>query len=210
MIKVLIADDHPIVRQGLRQILAETVDMEVSGEAVNGQEALEQVRVGGWDALVLDITMPGRSGFDILKDVKQAQPHLPVLVLSIHAEDQLAVRALRAGASGYLNKENAPDELVKAIRKVVSGGRYVSPSLAETLAFGLDTALYRPRHETLSDREFQVMQLIASGKTPMEIAEMLSLSAKTVSTYRTRLLEKLDLKTNAELMRYALDLGLIE
>lgn len=210
MIKVLIADDHPIVRQGLRQILAGITDMEVAGEAINSQEALDQVRLGGWDVLVLDITMPGRSGFDILKELKYEQPNLPVLVLSIHAEEQLAVRVLKAGASGYLTKENAPEELVKAIRKVVSGGRYISPSLAESLAFGLDTAPGRPRHETLSDREFQVMQLMASGKTLAEIAEELSLSAKTVSTYRTRLLEKLKLKTNAELMRYALDFGLTE
>lgn len=210
MIKVLIADDHPIVRQGLRQILASIPDMEVAGEAVNSQEALDQVRVGGWDVLVLDITMPDRSGFDILKQLKHEQPDLPVLMLSIHAEDQLALRALKAGASGYLTKENAPEELVKAIRKVVSGGKYISPRLAETLAFDLDTASDRPRHETLSDREFQVMQLMAAGKTLMEIAEELSLSAKTVSTYRTRLLEKLNLKSNAELMRYVLEHRLIE
>ena len=210
MIKVLIADDHPIVRQGLRQILSGTDDMVVAGEAVNGQEALEQVRAGGWDVLVLDITLPDRSGFDILKEVKREQPHLPVLVLSIHAEEQFAVRLLKAGASGYLTKENAPDELVKAIRKVMDGGKYISPGLAETLAFGLDAVSDQPRHETLSDREFQVMQLMASGKTPMEIAEVLSLSAKTVSTYRTRLLEKLNLKTNAELIRYAIEHGLIE
>jgi DNA-binding NarL/FixJ family response regulator len=210
MIKVLIADDHPIVRQGLRQILSATDDMVVAGEAVNGQEALDQVRIGGWDVLVLDITMPGRSGFDILKELKYEQPDLPVLVLSIHAEEQLAVRVLKAGASGYVTKENAPNELVRAIRKVVSGGRYISPGLAENLAFGLDAASDRPRHESLSDREFQVMQLMASGKTLMEIAEVLSLSAKTVSTYRTRLLEKLNLKTNAELMRYAIENRLIE
>jgi two-component system invasion response regulator UvrY len=211
MIKVLIADDHPIVRQGLRQILAETPDLEVAGEAVNSQEALDQVRGGGWDVLVLDITMPGRSGFDILKELKYEQPDLPVLVLSIHAEEQLAVRALKAGASGYLTKENAPKELVKAIRKVVSGGKYISPRLAETLlALDLDPASDRPRHETLSDREFQVMQLMAGGKTLTEIAEELSLSARTVSTYRTRLMEKLNLKTNAELMRYVLEHGLIE
>ncbi len=210
MIKVLIADDHPIVRQGLRQILGGTADMEVAGEAVNGQEALEQMRLGGWDVLVLDITMPGRSGFDILKELKYEQPDLPVLVLSIHAEEQLAVRVLKAGASGYLTKENAPEELVKAIRKVVGGGRYISPSLAESLAFGLDAAFERPRHESLSDREFQVMQLMAGGKTLAEIAEQLALSAKTVSTYRARLLEKLNLKTNAELMRYALENELIK
>ena len=210
MIKVLIADDHPIVRQGLRQILSETADMAVVGEAVNAQEALDQVRVGGWDVLVLDITLPDRSGFDILKELKHVQPHLPVLMLSIHAEEQFAVRVLKAGASGYLTKENAPAELVKAIRKVVSGGRYISPSLAETLAFGLDTTTDRPRHETLSDREFQVMQLMASGKTLTEIAEELSLSTKTVSTYRTRLLQKMNLETNAEIIRYAIENRLIE
>lgn len=210
MIKVLIADDHPIVRQGLRQILSETGDMEVTGEAANGQETLDQVRAGGWDVLVLDITMPDRSGFDILKELKHEQPHLPVLVLSIHAEEQLAVRVLKAGASGYLTKENAPDELVKAIRKVVSGGKYISPGLAESLAFGLNEAAGPARHETLSDREFQVMQLIANGKTLSEIAETLSLSAKTVSTYRARLLEKLNLKTNSELIRYVIENKLIE
>lgn len=210
MIKVLIADDHPIVRQGLRQILSEIPDMVVAGEAVNGQQALDQVRAGGWDVLVLDITMPDRSGLDILKELKHQQPQLPVLVLSIHAEEQFAVRLLKAGASGYLTKENAPDELVKAIRKVVDGGKYISQSLAESLAFSLDVASDRPPHETLSDREFQVMQLIASGKPLTEIAEELSLSAKTVSTYRTRLLEKMNLKTNAEIVRYAIENGLVE
>jgi two-component system invasion response regulator UvrY len=210
MIKVLIADDHPIVRQGLRQILAGIPDMAVAGEAVNAQETLDQVRAGGWDVLVLDITMPDRSGFDILKELKHEQPDLPVLVLSIHAEEQFAVRLLKAGASGYLTKENAPDELVKAIRKVVDGGKYISQNLAESLAFSLDVTSDRPRHETLSDREFQVMQLMASGKTLTEIAEELSLSPKTVSTYRTRLLEKMNLKTNAEIVRYAIENGLVE
>jgi len=210
MIKVLIADDHPIVRQGLRQILAGIADMEVAGEAVNSQETLDQVRAGGWDVLVLDITMPDRSGFDILKELKQAQPDLPVLVLTIHGEQQLAVRVLKAGASGYLTKENAPAELIKAIRQVVGGGKYISSSLAETLAFGLDEHAAQPRHETLSDREFQVMQMMASGKTLAEIAETLSLSAKTISTYRTRLLEKMNLKTNAEIIRYAIENGLTE
>jgi DNA-binding NarL/FixJ family response regulator len=158
----------------------------------------------------LDLTLPDRSGFDILKEVKHVQPHLPVLVLSIHAEEQFAVRVLKGGASGYLTKENAPAELVKAIRKVVAGGKYISRSLAETLAFGLDDASDQPRHETLSDREFQVMQLMAGGKTLAEIAEELSLSAKTVSTYRTRLLDKMSFKTNAEIIRYAIEHGLIE
>ena len=210
MIKVLIADDHPIVRQGLRQILSGIPDMEVAGEAVNAQESLDQVRAGGWDVLVLDITMPDRSGFDILKELKHEQLHLPVLVLSIHAEEQFAIRALKAGASGYLTKEKAPEELVKAIRKVVGGGRYISRNLAESMAFGLDATSERPRHEMLSDREFQVMQMMAGGKTLAEIAETLSLSAKTVSTYRTRLLEKMKLKTNAEIIRYAIENGLIE
>ena len=210
MIKVLIADDHPIVRQGLRQILSGVSDMKVAGEAVNAQETLDQVRAGEWDVLVLDITMPGRSGFDILKELKHEQPSLPVLVLSIHAEEQFAVRVLKAGASGYLTKENAPDELIKAIRKVVSGGKYISRGLAESLAFGLDTDSARPQHEALSDREFQVMRLMTAGKTLAEIAETLSLSAKTVSTYRTRLLEKLNLKTNAEIIRYAIENRLIE
>jgi DNA-binding NarL/FixJ family response regulator len=160
--------------------------------------------------LVLDITMPGRSGFDILKELKHEQPNLPVLVLSIHAEEQLAVRMLKAGASGYLTKENAPEELVKAIRKVVSGGKYVSRNLAESLAFGLDVDSTLPRHESLSDREFQVMQMMASGKTLAEIAKELSLSAKTISTYRTRLLEKMNLTTNAEIIRYAIENELIE
>ncbi len=210
MIKVLIADDHPIVRQGLRQILSEISDMKVAGEAVNAQETLDQVRAGGWDVMVLDITMPDRSGFDILKELKHEQPDLPVLMLSIHAEEQFAVRVLKAGASGYLTKENAPAELIKAIRKVVSGGKYISRDLAESLAFGLDTDSARSRHETLSDREFQVMQLMAAGKTLADIAETLSLSTKTVSTYRTRLLEKMKLKTNAEIIRYAIENGLIE
>ena len=210
MIKVLIADDPPIVRQGLRQILSEIPDMLVAGEAVNGQETLDQVRAGGWDVLVLDITMPDRSGLDILKELKHQQPHLPVLVLSIHAEEQFAVRLLKAGASGYLTKENAPDELVKAIRKVVDGGKYISRNLAESLAFSLDVDSDRPRHESLSDREFQVMQLMASGKTLTEMADELSLSAKTVSTYRSRLMEKMNLKTNAEIVRYAIENGLVE
>jgi two-component system, NarL family, invasion response regulator UvrY len=210
MIKVLIADDHPIVRQGLRQILSETADMVVAGEASDGREALAQVQAGGWDVLVLDISMPERSGLDILKELKQIQPDLPVLVLSIHAEEQLAVRLLKVGAAGYLTKENAPGELVKAIRKVLSGGRYVSPTLAESLAFDLDISSDQPRHEKLSDREFQVLQLMGEGKTLVEIAEALFLSPKSVSTYRHRLLKKLNLTNNSELIRYAIENSLIE
>ncbi len=210
MIRALIADDHAVVRQGLRQILLETTDMVVTGEAANGPEALERARAGGYDVIVLDITMPGRSGFEVLKELRLEDPALPVLVLSMHSEEQFAVRLLKAGASGYLNKESAPDELVKAIRKVVSGGRYVSPRLAEKLAFEIDSGSDKLLHETLSDREFQVMRMMASGQTVKEIAAELALSVKTISTYRARILDKMNLHTNAELIHYAIQNQLIE
>jgi two-component system invasion response regulator UvrY len=210
MIKALIADDHAVVRQGLRQILLETSDMVVTGEASNGPEALERARSGGYDVVVLDITMPGRSGFEVLKELRLEDPALPVLVLSMHSEEQFAVRLLKAGASGYLNKESAPEELVKAIRKVVSGGRYVSPRLAEKLAFEIDSGSDKLLHETLSDREFQVMRMMASGQTVKEIAAELALSVKTISTYRARILDKMNLHTNAELIHYAIQNQLIE
>jgi len=210
MINVLIADDHAVVRQGLRQILTETADMNVAGEASNGIEALDRARAESYDVMVLDITMPGRSGFDIIKELHAEMPKLPVLILSMHAEEQFAVRLLKAGASGYLNKESAPDELVKAIRKVVSGGRYVSAALAEKLAFEIDSDSDRLLHDSLSDREFQVMRMMASGKTVKEIATELLLSVKTISTYRARILEKMNLRTNAELIHYAIQNQLIE
>jgi two-component system invasion response regulator UvrY len=210
MIRVLIADDHAVVRQGLKQILGGTPEMLVAGEAINGQEVLDRVRAEAWDVVVLDISMPGRSGLDILKQLKSERPRLPVLVLSIHSEDQYAVRALKAGASGYLTKDSAPDELIKAIRKAVSGGRYVSSLLAERLAFEIGTDSKRLPHETLSDREFQVLSRIAAGKSVTEIAAELSLSAKTISTYRARLLQKMNLGTNAELMHYAMQNHLID
>jgi len=210
MIRALIADDHAVVRQGLRQILLETTDMVVTGEAANGPEALECARAGGYDVVVLDITMPGRSGFEVLKELRLEDPALPVLVLSMHSEEQFAVRLLKAGASGYLNKESAPEELVKAIRKVVSGGRYVSPRLAEKLAFEIDSGSDKLLHETLSDREFQVMRMMASGQTVKEIAAELALSVKTISTYRARILDKMNLHTNAELIHYAIQNQLIE
>ena len=210
MIRALIADDHAVVRQGLRQILLETSDMVVTGEAANGPEALERARAGGYDVIVLDITMPGRSGFEVLKELRLEDPALPVLVLSMHSEEQFAVRLLKAGASGYLNKESAPEELVKAIRKVVSGGRYVSPRLAEKLAFEIDSGSDKLLHETLSDREFQVMRMMASGQTVKEIAAELALSVKTISTYRARILDKMNLHTNAELIHYAIQNQLIE
>jgi DNA-binding NarL/FixJ family response regulator len=210
MIRVLIADDHAVVRQGLKQILGDTPEMLVAGEATNGQEALDKVRAETWDVVVLDISMPDRSGLDVLKQLRSERPNLPVLVLSMYSEDQFAVRVLKAGASGYLTKDSAADELVKAIRKVVSGGTYVSAFLAEKLAFEIGTDSNRLPHETLSDREFQVLRGIAAGKSVTQIAAELSLSVKTVSTYRTRMLEKMNLETNAELIHYAIQNHLID
>jgi DNA-binding NarL/FixJ family response regulator len=210
MIRALIADDHAVVRQGLIQILGNIPEITVAGEAINGQEVLDKVRAEAWDVVILDISMPDCSGLDILKQLKSERPKLPVLVLSMHSEDQYAVRALKAGASGYLTKDSAPDELVKAIRKVVSGGRYVGSCLAERLAFEIGADSSKLPHETLSDREFQVLRLIASGKSVTEIAAELSLSSKTVSTYRVRLLQKMNLKTNAELMHYAMQNHLVD
>ena len=204
MLRILIADDHAIVRQGLKQIVTETRDMTVAGEASNGQELLNKIREGDYDVVVLDITMPVRNGMDALRQLRSEKPRLPVLILSIHPEEQYASRALRAGASGYLTKESAPDELVVAIRKVSKGGKYVSSSLAEKLAFELEVGREQALHETLSDREYHVMCMIASGKTVMEIAQELSLSEKTISTYRSRILEKMKMKNNAELTYYAI------
>jgi len=210
MLKILIADDHPIVRQGLKQILSEEFEIEALGEAKNSQEVLDLVRKENWDMAVLDITMPGRGGLDILKELKSQYPKLPVLMLSMHPEDQYAVRVLKAGAAGYLTKESVQGELVKAIKKILGGGKYVSPSLAEKMAFDLETKTEKPLHETLSDREYQVMLLIGSGKTVSQIAEELSLSVKTIDTYRTRILEKMKMKTNAELMHYVIKNKLVE
>ena len=210
MIKILIADDHAIVREGLKQIVAETSDMVVSGEAADGQEVLELLRKDGWDLVLLDIAMPGRGGMDTLKALKQEKPALPVLILSIYPEEQYAVRALRAGASGYLTKESAPEELISAIRKVSRGGKYVSASLAEKLVSELGIDTERPVHERLSDREYQVLLMIASGKTVKEIADDLALSVKTISTHRTRALAKMGMKNNAEITYYAIKMGLVE
>ena len=210
MLKILIADDHAIVRQGLKQIVAETRDMVVAGEASNGQELFNKLKEDDYDVIVLDITMPGRSGMDVLRQLRSERPRLPVLILSVHSEEQYALRALRAGASGYLTKESAPDELVVAIRKVSLGGKYISSSLAEKLAFELEVGHGQAPHETLSDREYQVMCMIASGKTVTEIAQELYLSEKTISTYRTRILEKMQMKNNAELTYYAIKNGLVD
>jgi DNA-binding NarL/FixJ family response regulator len=210
MIRVLIADDHAVVREGLKQIISEAPELTVAGEAADGAEALDKSRSLDYDVLVLDISMPGLTGLDIVKEVRAARPELPVLILSMHPEEQFAVRLLKAGAAGYLSKESAPDELVNAIRKVVNGGKYVSPELAEKLAFDLEAGSSKLPHETLSDREFQVLRMLAGGKTVKEIAEQLSLSVKTVSTYRTRLLGKMNLKTNAELIHYAIRHHLVD
>lgn len=204
MIRVLLADDHAILRSGLKEILERELGGAFCGEAADAQQVLSQVRSQGWDLVILDVTMPGRSGLDILKDLKKLRPKLPVLFLSMHPEDQLGMRALKAGASGYMNKESAPDEVIKAVRKVLTGGLYVSATLAEKLALDLCAKTEQPLHERLSDRELEVLRMIASGLTISQIAEKLYLSVTTVSTYRTRILEKMNMATTAELMHYAL------
>ena len=207
MIRILIADDHPIVRKGLRQILADTRDIVVGGEAVDGAQVLQQVRAEKWDVLVLDLNMPEPSGLDLIKSLVSEFPHVPILILSMYPEDQFAVRVLKAGASGYLTKDSAPELLVTAIRKVFAGGKYISSATAEAMAFELQGK--RGELSTaLSDREFQVLRMMASGKTVSIIATDMGLSVKTISTYRARLLEKLHLKNNAELVRYAIEKNL--
>lgn len=202
--KILIADDHAVVRQGIKQILADAFRKAEFSEARNAQEAINRVWKEPWDVVVLDITMPGRSGLEVLKELKKSRPKLPVLVLSMHPEDQFAVRVLKTGASGYMTKESAPEELVGAIKKVIAGGRYVSSSLAERMASYLGVDSQTTPHERLSNREFLVLRLIASGKTVSDIAKELSLSVKTISTYRARILEKMWMKNNAELTHYAI------
>jgi len=210
MIKVVVVDDHAVVREGLKRIIAENDGMMVSGEAADGFEAMQVIKKEHCDVVLLDITMPNKSGLDVLKELHAESPRLPVLVLSMHPEDQYALRVLRAGAAGYVTKESAPAKLVQAIRKVVRGGKYVSPTLAEKLVTDLEADNDRPPYEILSDREYQVLCLIASGKTVSEIGEELALSVKTISTYRVRILEKLRMKNNAELTRYAIKESLVD
>ena len=210
MIRVLIADDHSILRRGLAQIIAETADMQVCGEAENGAQAVKFAREHPVDVVLLDITMPDRNGLDTLKQLKKEKPKLAVLMLSMHPEEIYALRALKAGASGYLNKASAPALLVTAIRQVAGGRRYISPAVAEALAGTIADGADRPPHAALSDREYETMRLIASGKTVSEIAAEMSLSVKTVSVYRARLLQKMQLKNNSELTHYALKNQLVD
>jgi two-component system, NarL family, invasion response regulator UvrY len=208
--RILITDDHALIRMGLKQLIQAGFGRAVIGEASNASEALQQISEKEWDVVILDITMPGRSGVDILRDIKMLRPKLPVLVLTACSEDQFAMRVLKVGAAGFVRKEMAPTELINAIKKVVAGGKYISQSLAEKLASHLQEDTDVPPHESLSDREYEVMRLLAKGNTPTEVSKLLSLSVKTVSTYRTRILEKLHLRTNAELTYYAIKNGLVE
>ena len=203
MIGVFIADDHPVVRQGIRQIVAATDDITVVDEATTGHETLQRLAGTQCDLVLLDLTLPDIDGLDLLKQLKREYPQRPILILTMHSEDQFALRALKAGASGYLTKESAPGELVGAVRKVVAGGRYISQRLAESLAAHLGPDEEKPAHERLSDREYQVLRLIAAGRSTRDISTQLSLSSKTVSTYRARLLDKMGMKTSAELTAYA-------
>jgi two-component system invasion response regulator UvrY len=210
MIRILIADDHPIFRQGLKQVLAEAQDMIVADEAGDGHELLAKTRNNEYDIVLLDISMPGASGLDLLKQLKIEKPKLPILILSMHPEEQYAVRVLKAGAAGYLTKASAPDELIGAVRKVLRGGRYITASLAEKLVKYLKYNQDLPMYEILSDREYQVLCMIASGKQVKEIASEMALSVKTISTYRSRILEKLNMKSNAELTHYAIQNQLVD
>lgn len=210
MIKVLIADDHPIVLEGLKLILSECDDIVVEDVATTGHEVIEKVSKNGFHVVVLDISMPGRDGVDTLKHLKKNNPALAVLILSTYPEEQYGLRVLKAGASGYLSKHSAPDKLIEAVRKVAGGGKYVSPTLAERLAVAMQADTKGPPHESLSDREYQVLCLIASGKSANTIAEKLSLSVKTISTFRSRILKKMNMKNNSEITHYAIKRGLLE
>ncbi len=209
-IRILIADDHPVVRQGLRQMLAQETDLTVVAEARNGQELLDLSKRIAWDVAVLDYNMPGKSGLELLKELQHRYPGRPLLILSMYPEDRYAVRALKAGAAGYLTKESAPEELVRAIRKVAQGGRYITASLGEKLALELEGKRSGLPHEALSDREYQILWMIASGKPGRQIARELCLSPNTVSSYRTRILRKMKMKSNAELMHYAFKYQLVD
>jgi two-component system invasion response regulator UvrY len=210
VIRILIADDHPILRRGLKEILVRELEGATCGEAGNAEQVLSELQSENWDLVILDVTMPGRSGLDLLRDLRGLRPKLRVLILSMHPEDQLGKRALKAGASGYMNKESAPEELIKAVRKILEGSVYVSPALAERLALDLRENARRPIHETLSPREFEVLRMLASGKTVTEIADELHLSVPTVSTHRAHILEKMNMTTTAALISYAVRNRLVD
>lgn len=205
MIKILLADDHPIIIKGLKQIIEEEDDMKVTGEARNGNEALDLMRKNDYDIAILDITMPKKTGVEVIEEMKYLKKKIPVLVLSVHPEDQFAMRVLKTGAKGYMTKESAPENIVDAIKKIINGGKYISPTLAEKILSDINSDRDEAPHETLSNREFQIIVMIASGKTLKEIAEELNLNIKTISTYRQRILEKMNMTSNAELTRYVLD-----
>jgi two-component system invasion response regulator UvrY len=210
MIRILTVDDHAIVRNGVKNLFAGRSETATFGEASNAQEAIKLVRDQDWDVVVMDITLGDRSGIEVMKELKAIRPNLPVLILSMHSEAQFARRAFKAGAAGYITKDSLPDELATAINKVAQGGKYVSSTLAEMLVMGIDRGIDREPHEGLSDREFEIMCLIASGKTVTEIAELLSRSVKTISTYRARILEKMGMRTNAEITHYVIQNKLVE
>ena len=209
IIKIIIADDHPLFRRGLKHALEETSDIEVIGEASNGDNLLSMIKSNNLDMVLLDISMPGKSGLDLLKQLKSEHSKLPILILSVYPEEQYAVRFIKAGASGYLTKESAAEKLAEAIRKIAAGGKYASTAVIEKLAFDFSDS-EKPLHETLSDREYQVFGMIAIGKSLTEIGVDLSLSVKTISTHRTRILEKMKMKKNAELIHYAITRNLLE
>jgi len=209
MTRILLVDDHPVVRQGIKQVLSGAFEPALVGEAANVEQGLSEVRSTDWDVMVLDLSLPGANGLDLLKDLRRERPTLPVLVLSMHPADQFARRAMNAGASGYLTKDSAPTELVKAVSEVMAGRRYVNPAVVEKLVMNEQPDGKRP-HELLSDREYQVLRMIASGLTVSQVAARLSLSVKTISTYRARVLEKMNMKTTAELMHYGIQQGLVD
>ena len=210
MTRILIVDDHAVVRDGVKRILGQRPGAATFGEASTGAEGVQLARDGHWDLAVLDLSLGGRSGFDVLRELKQVRPQLPALILSMHSEEQYARRAFKAGAAGSITKDSPRAELIAAVDKVLKGGKYVSPALAERLVIDLERDSDQPRHEALSDRDFDVMRLIASGKTVTEIAGLLALSDKTISTYRARLMEKMRMKTNADLIHYAIQNRLVE
>jgi two-component system, NarL family, invasion response regulator UvrY len=209
MHRFLIADDHSVVRKGLKQILQDAYPFAFIEQVADAEDLLKKVSTEDWDAVISDISMPGRSGLDVLQQIKQIHPKLPILILSIHPEDQYAIRVLRAGASGYLNKDSAPEELVKALNQILSGRKYITPSIAEKLVFAFDQDAKKFTHECLSDREFEVLKMLAAGKSVSDISEQIALSASTISTYRSRIMSKLNLKTNADLTLYSIEHKLI-